>query len=257
MERWIVELPGGGTAFAKLAIDDATAGYLRAEHRIYSQVEGAFMPRLLGWEDDGEWPLLLLEDLSGAHWPPSWRGGDVEAVLTSLDAVHAAAAPPELPALRRDELHTWREVEADPAPFLSLGLCSPEWLDAVLPELLAATDRVELEGDALLHLDVRSDNLCIHDGRAVLVDWNWAMTGNPAFDVAFWLPSLHMEGGPPPADVLPAAGDMAAVVAGYFAPLAGLPPPEGAPNVRPLQLAQLEVALPWAVEARGLPPLGG
>jgi hypothetical protein len=41
-------------------------------------------------------------------------------------------------------------------------------------------------------------------------------------------------------------------VAGFFAALAGLPPPEGAPRVRGFQLAQLEVALPWACRTLGL-----
>jgi aminoglycoside phosphotransferase (APT) family kinase protein len=42
---------------------------------------------------------------------------------------------------------------------------------------------------------VRSDNICIGDGGATLVDWNWASVGNPRVDLAFWLPSLHFEGG--------------------------------------------------------------
>jgi hypothetical protein len=56
-------------------------------------------------------------------------------------------------------------------------------------------------------------------------------------------------------DALPEAGDLTAVVSGFFAPIAGRPPPAGAPTVRPLQLMQLKVALPWAVEVLGLPPL--
>jgi len=41
---------------------------------------------------------------------------------------------------------------------------------------------------------VRSDNLCLRDGHAVLLDWNHARIGNAAFDIAFWLPSLVLEG---------------------------------------------------------------
>jgi len=255
MEHWLVELADGTRAFAKVAVDDPTAGFLRDEHRVYSQIEGGLAPTFLGWDDDGERPILLLEDLSECHWPPPWRDGDVEAVLSVLESVHAAAPPAGVPPLTLDELHTWREVEADPEPFLSLGLCSRAWLERNLPELLAASERCRVEGDALVHLDVRSDNLCLRDGRALLVDWNWASIGNPSFDIAFWLPSLFMEGGPMPAEILPDAGDMTAVVSGFFAPLPGLPPPSGAPTVRPLQLAQLKVALPWAVEVLGLPPL--
>jgi hypothetical protein len=255
MERWLVEREDGMRAFAKVAVDEPTAGFLRDEHRVYSEVEGGFLPFLLVWDDDGELPILLLEDLTQGHWPPPWREGDVEAVLAVLDKIHAATPPSGLPRLTLNEFHTWREVEADAEPFLSLGLASAGWLEQALPRLLDATDRCVVEGDAFLHLDTRSDNICIRDGRALLVDWNWAHTGNPAVDVAFWLPSLFAEGGPPPAEVLPEAGDLTALVSGFFAPIAGLPPPAGAPTVRPLQLAQLKVALPWAVDILGLPPL--
>jgi hypothetical protein len=255
MERWLVELPDGARAFAKLAVDEPTAGFLRDEYRVYGSLEADYLPRLLGWDDDGELPVLVLEDLSGAHWPPPWRAGDVELVRRALDELHATAPPEGLPLLTVDMLHTWREVESDPAPFLSLGLCSAEWLESALPELLGASKRGDVGGDAFLHLDVRSDNICIADGRAVLVDWNWASVGTPRVDLAFWLPSLSLEGGPAPSELLPDAGDLTAIVSGFFAPIAGRPPPAGAPTVRALQLAQLEVALPWAVEALGLPPL--
>lgn len=255
VERWLVELSNGDRAFAKLAIDEPTAGFLREEHRVYSQVEAPFMPRFVGWYDDGELPILVLEDLSAAHWPPPWRPGDVEAVLDALSELHGTAAPPDLPQLTIDVLHTWREVEADPDPFLSLGLCSASWLERALPELILATDRCPVSGDAFLHLDVRSDNICLRDGKALLVDWNWAHTGNALYDVAFWLPSLLAEGGPAPAEVLPESGEMAAVVSGFFAPIAGLPQHPGAPTVRRLQLDQLKVALSWAIDALGLPPL--
>jgi hypothetical protein len=255
MEHWLVERKDGTPAFAKVAVDEATAGFLRDEHRVYSEVKGGFLPAFLGWDDDGKRPILLLEDLTEAHWPPPWREDEVEAVLATLDEIHAAAPPAGLPRLTLEEFHTWREVESDPEPFLALGLVQAGWLEQALPLLLAATDRCVVEGDAFLHLDTRSDNICFRAGRALLVDWNWAHTGNAAVDVAFWLPSLFAEGGPPPTEVLPDAGDLTALVSGFFAPIAGLPPPAGAPTVRPLQLAQLKVALPWAVDVLGLPPI--
>lgn len=254
MEHWLVEIEGE-RAFAKVAVDEPTAGFLRDEHRVYSAVEASFLPRFVGWDDNGERPILVLEDLTEAHWPPPWREGDLELVRVALDEVHSTEPPETLPRLTMDELHTWREVEADPAPFLGLGLCTADWLDEALPELLRATDRCEVGGDAFVHLDTRSDNVCITEDGAKIVDWNWAGLGNPLVDLAFWLPSLSMEGGPAPTEVMPDAEDLPAVVSGFFAPIAGLPPPDGAPAVRPFQLAQLKVALPWAVEVLGLPPL--
>ena len=255
MEHWLVELADGTRAFAKVAIDEPTAGFVRDEHRVYSQVEAGFMPELLGWDDDGERPGLLLEDLTGAHWPPPWRDSDVASVFEALDELHETTPPPGLPSYTLDDLHTWREVEEDPEPFLSLGLCSAAWLERALAELLVASDRFVIAGDAFVHLDTRSDNICLVDGRAILLDWNWAGTANPLVDAAFWMPSLFAEGGPAPTEALPEAGDLTAIVSGFFAPIAGLPPPAGAPTVRALQLVQLKVALRWAVEVLGLPPL--
>jgi hypothetical protein len=256
-DRWLVRLDAGRTVFAKRAIDEPTAAGLRAEHNLYAAVRGAFMPQLLAWED-AELPLLVLEDLSNALWPPPWSPAAVDTVLATLDAVAATPPPHGLRRLVDDPPTGWDAVARDPTAFLHLGLCSAAWLNEALPSLLEATDATLLEGEALLHFDVRSDNLCFRDGGAVLVDWNLACVGNPAFDVAFWLPSLVLEEGAALEEVeqkRPNVVGFAPLVAGFFAARAGLPPPAGAPEVRGFQLAQLEVALPWAVRSAGLPDL--
>src|SRR4051794_40350120 len=89
-QRRVVTLADGRTAFVKTAVDDDTRGWLDAEQRIYAAVNGPFMPRVLAAEPG----VLVLEDLSDAHWPPPWRDGDVPAVLHALDALHAAPPPP-------------------------------------------------------------------------------------------------------------------------------------------------------------------
>jgi hypothetical protein len=70
-KRLLVTFEDGSTAFAKVAVNESTAEWLAVEHVVYSQVEGAFLPRFHGY-DDAEPALLLLEDLSEAHWPPPW-----------------------------------------------------------------------------------------------------------------------------------------------------------------------------------------
>lgn len=257
-ERFIVALPDGATAFVKAAVNERTAGDLRREHFIYTQVRGPFMPQFLGWRDDGQLPVLIIENLENHFWPPPWSSEHIAAVRRTFSQVASTPAPPGLPSLEtmRDGLSGWRRVADDPAPFLGLRLCSARWLEAALPILLAASDTAVLEGDALLHIDVRSDNLCIRNGQAVLIDWNHAARGNALVDVAGWLPSLHDEGGPAPDEIVgDEAADIAALLAGYWASRAGLPPIPDAPRVRPLQLRQLRVALPWAARASRLPPL--
>ena len=256
-EHWRVELADGRRAFVKLALDEHAAEWLRTEHRVYSAVAAPFVAELIGWHDDAE-TLLAIDDLSDAHWPPPWRGGDVDAVLATLDELHATPAPEGLPAIadERAWLNGWALVAEDAEPLLATGLCSREWLEAALPQLLEVGRTCPLEGDAFLHLDVRSDNLCLDGDRVVLVDWNFAHVGNPLLDLVAWLPSLRLEDGPEPSDLVPDSRGLAALIADFFASRAGLPTPPTAPNVREFQRRQAGVALPWAARELGLPPPG-
>ena len=248
-------LADGRSAFLKLALDADAAGWLRDEHLAYSQLQAPFLPALLGWHDEAGVTFLALEDLSDAYWPPPWRRGQVEKVQATLAEVAATPAPPGLPSLEslRRRLNGWELVADDPEPLLSTGLVTRAWLEGALPALREAGATCDLSGDTLLHLDVRSDNLCFREDRMFLVDWNLGCVGNALMDVVFWLPSLRLEGGPDPAELLPETGGLAALTAGYFASRAGLPTPATAPRVRPFQRAQAEVALPWAARELGLP----
>jgi hypothetical protein len=126
-------------------------------------------------------------------------------------------------------------VAADPSLFLALGLASEAWLRAALPTLLEAGDRAVLAGDALVHFDVRSDNLCLDNGIAKLIDWNYVARGNPMFDRVAWAPSLHYEGGPAPWELVPDSEGLAPLLSGYFAAQAGQPIIPSAPGVREVQ----------------------
>lgn len=256
-ERWLVTFADGSSAFAKLGVTPATARWLRAERAVYALLEGDFMPRYLGYDEHGERPLLLLEDLSAASWPPPWREHDLDRLLDTLRRVAATPVPRgALPDLERDrgQFAGWLIVERDPAPFLALGLCSESWLLEALPSLLMAQDLALLAGTELVHGDLRSDNLCFLPERVVLVDWNAARLGNAALDRAALAPSLRLEGGPLPDALAPDDGGLCALVCGYFAANAGLRPIPDAPRVRRIQLRQLRIALPWAARALGLRP---
>ncbi|HYT51851.1 MAG TPA: hypothetical protein VEL10_06575 [Gaiellaceae bacterium] len=252
--HWRVQLADGRRAFVKVALDELAAGWLRDEHRIYAAVTGSFLPALLGWYDEHT-TLLAIEDLGDAFWPPPWTDERIAAVRRALAELHAKPAPPGTPALEsiRETFAGWPLVADDTRPLLSTGLCTREWLEAALPVLLEVAAAVDLGGGALLHLDVRSDNLCFVGNEVKLVDWNLAHVGNPIVDEAFWLPSLRLEGGPEPWELLPETGGVSALVAGFFAARAGLAPPAGAPTVREFQRRQAAVALPWAARELGLP----
>ena len=266
--RGVATLRSGHTVFVKATQHDFVADWLRREHQLYTALAGApFLPQRVGFLDGpGALPVLLLEDLSAAHWPPAWRPGDVAAVCDTLAAVHRLPLPPGLAlsafAAQAELTSGWSVIAANPGAFLGLELVTPAWLGHALPRLRAAAEAAPLSGGALLHMDVRSDNMCLAAGRgALLIDWNHAVQGDARLDLAFWAPSLRWEGGPPPETVVPGTaaevGAYAALVSGFFASRAGLPLIPLAPRVREVQRTQLCAALPWAIRALGLPAADG
>lgn len=254
-DRFVVTLADGRSVFVKSAEADNLAGWLRREHEVYGALAGSFLAELVGWDDDGERPVLVLEDLSGHDWTPRWDGRRIGAVREALAELAAQPAPPNTAAVDEslpDLFGRWQIVAEEPRPFLSTGLRDARWLERALPTILEAVERAPVSGSALCHLDVRSDNLCFRDERAVLVDWNWASYANPDVDVAAWLPSVRVEGGPEPWEILSDSGELAAFVAGVWAAVVGLPAPDTAPSVRGVQRAQLAVALDWIDRELGL-----
>ena len=257
-QRLIACFSDGSSAFVKVGTSEVTSRWLRQEHDVYQSLSAPFMPAYLGWDDDGEHAMLLLEDLSHAFWPPPWSEKRVQQVLETLEAVSSTTlAVPPLVERGADLMTGWSQVAKDPQPFLSLALVSERWLEIALPILLQKENAEALQGDSLLHLDVRSDNICFVHDRVVLIDWDGASYGNALVDIAAWLPSLHSEGGPLPEHILPNAPELATLISGYFACKAGLPSSANAPYVREVQKSQLNSALPWVIRALELPPADG
>jgi hypothetical protein len=243
-----------GTFFVKAGATPLTSEFLHREIYVYNRIRGGFMPDLVAWEDHEAEPILILEDLSAHHWPPPWDRQRIDLTLAQIDAMHGTKASLEPYA----QVHNmvgfgWQTVAADPRPFLSLGIADGRWLDAALPLLLQSEGLCRTDGHHLTHWDLRSDNVCFTESRAIFVDWNHACLSNPKLDLGFWLPSLAYEGGPEPERILPDAPEIAAWVSGFFAARAGLPEISDAPRVRRVQRQQLETALPWAARALDLP----
>lgn len=231
-----------------------TAEFLRREASVYQRISGSFVPEFIGWEDEETEPVLLIADLSAHFWPPPWNEDRVQQVLEQIHAMHQTPADLEpFAAVHPEKRDGWKTVAENPEPFLSLGLVDADWLDSALPALIEAESRCRTEGESLCHWDIRSDNLCFTEDRAIFIDWNHACLSNPKLDLGFWLPSLTFESGILPEQILPDAPEVAAWVSGFFAARAGLPVIPHAPRVRLVQQQQLETALPWAIRALELP----
>lgn len=243
--------------FVKVGATPLTSTFLRREISVYNRVHGPFMPQLVASEDSELEPILITEDLSMHTWPPPWDTQRIDRVLAHIDAMNNTTVALE----PYDQVHEtqssgWQAVADNPVPFLSLNIADEHWLAKALPNLLRSEAQCSTAGNSLTHWDIRSDNLCLTNQHAIFIDWNHACLSNPKLDLGFWLPSLEYEGGPQPEQILPDAPEVAAWVSGFFAGRAGLPIIPDAPRVRIVQREQLETALPWAVRALGLPPIG-
>ncbi len=228
---------------------------LDREIAVYEAVRGPFLPRLIA--ADATMGFLALEDLSDCARPPPWTDRQHELVLQALDGVASASAPPHLPrAGRRAITDGWQRVAADPSGLLGLFVCTRRWLEGALDALQEAEARAVVDGDSLLHMNPRAENLLVGPDRAVLLDWRWAAVGNPLVDRAMFAIGRALDGGPGPESIVGDEPGIAAAMAGWFASEAGRK--DGHPSVRAFQFDQLTVSLPWAARALGLPdPLDG
>jgi aminoglycoside phosphotransferase (APT) family kinase protein len=269
----VLELADGRGVFVKAvsAEQNATSPELaRAEIRVAAALPPQVSaPRLLWSSDDGDWVLLGFEVAHGRSPEVPWRPETLAAVLDAVAGV--ATAPlagghglPRVADLLADDFTGWRRLAAlDPTDrerIAGLGGRIGAWATDHLEDLLAWESEAPrvLAGDALVHGDLRADNVLVDpDQRRVwLIDWPHAGVGAPWLDTAFMLPSVALQGGGDPAELFAAqpssrgvpAADLRAGLAGlagYFAWSSQQPAPRGIPNLRSFQAAQAVATLRW------------
>lgn len=154
------------------------------------------------------------------------------------------------------------------SPPILLGDLDP-WAARHLDDLCALADRglAALDGDTLVHADIRADNLLLGaTGTVTVVDWPWACRGPAWLDRLLLLLNVRLFGGHDTGALLARCATMTgadpadlvatlAGLAGFFTDCARLPPPPGLPTVRAFQRAHADVALSWLREVyRGRSP---
>jgi aminoglycoside phosphotransferase (APT) family kinase protein len=244
----------------------------RREARITAALpEEAPVPRLLWSHDEGEggWVVLLFEDVEGRNPAVPWRAEELDETLDALAALSELLTPSPLPPdAVAGAAGDWGEVAGrhwlrvrEERPAADLDAWSRRHLDRLVA--LEAEAPSAVEGDTLLHLDLRADNLLLTpEGRILVVDWPHARVGAPWLDPVFFAPSVAMQGGPPPEELLAryphgrradpeAVTAVVAAVAGFFTAEGLKPAPPGLPTLRAFQLAQGEVAQRWLSHRTG------
>jgi hypothetical protein len=226
----------------------------------------SLLPRLVDTYDDGAWVALAFDALDGRPPRHPWTAGEFDAVVDALCTMHDELTPsPEesldsLAVYERRNFGGWTTLAALGEP---PGGLDP-WARAHLADLadLESDWAAACDGRTLVHGDVRSDNVLLTGDGVVFVDWPHASVGNPTFDVVAWAPSVVLEGGPSPEELLSrhtpsrrsdpdAISALVAAVSGFFVSHALKPAPPGLPTLRPFQAAQGEVALAWLRRRQG------
>jgi aminoglycoside phosphotransferase (APT) family kinase protein len=219
------------------------------------------VPRLHGVFESGPWIALVLDDVDGRQPAVPWDRAELARVLAAIDKLAEVLTPAPMSAGNlaeqlRDDLTGWRTLAAEPDSgrldsWSAEHLYQLAELEESWPELLA--------GDTLLHTDLRADNVLLTGDQVIFVDWPGACTGAAFVDVAFMAPSVTMQGGPTPDEVVAmtntgraasrdAVRAAACAMAGYFTERSLRPPPPGLPTVRAFQAAQGEIARRWLAD---------
>jgi aminoglycoside phosphotransferase (APT) family kinase protein len=265
-----LQTAAGRRAFVKAVapeLNPDSPDIYRREARVAASLPAsAPVPRLLWTHDEGVggWVVLAFEDVEGWNPAQPWRPAELDRVIDALVALAASLTPSPIAVGSASEVFErqvcgWQDLRQT----LPAGL--DDWSRRHLDSLAAleAQAPAAVAGETLLHLDIRADNLLLTDKRVLLVDWPAAATGAAWVDLVGFAPSVTMQGGPPPEELLarhpaaraadPAAIDAAvAALAGYFTQRALQPPPPGLPTLRPFQAAQGVVAREWLARRLGL-----
>ena len=217
--------------------------------------------RLRGVMDTDSWVALILDDVDGRNPTTPWVPDELARVLAAVDALGDVLTPapiavPEFGEVFADELTGWRML-AEAGGDDRLDGWSRDNLDALAE--LEQTWPAHAAGETMLHSDLRADNMLLTEDRVVFVDWPYACRGAAFVDVVLLAPSVAMQGGPEPAELMAmtmagrsadrhAVTAVVCALAGYFTQRSLTPPPAGIPTVRAFQAAQGQIARRWLAE---------
>lgn len=220
--------------------------------------------RLRGVVEQDPWIALILDDVDGRNPATPWADDDLARVLAAVDVLADALTPapiaaPDVEVMLGDTFMGWRKLAKAPDDDQLDRL--DDWSRDRLDELaeLEATWTAAAAGDTLVHGDLRADNVLLTSDGVVVVDWPHACRGAGFMDVVFLAPSVAMQGGPEPGDLLAmtrvgrsvsrqALSATVCALAGYLTQRSLAPPPAGIPTVRGFQAAQGQVARRWLAD---------
>lgn len=261
-----VRTADGRRAFVKAVSETANPDSPRM-HRREAKIVAALpaevpVPRLLWSHDADGWVALGFEDVEGRMPSQPWRDHELRLIAEALSRLHEQLTPSPIESRSVSDaiasaLNGWAILAKKPDPRLDgwslRNLDRLAELESLAPELAA--------GETLIQFDVRADNILIADDRVYFVDWPHARIGAPFVEWVAFAPSVAMQGGPQPEELMAMANlkgvsdeaidAVLSSLTGYFFRQSFQPPPPGLPTIRAFQAAQGEIALRWLRERTG------
>jgi len=210
--------------------------------------------------------VLVFEDVEGRHPEIPWKSEELDRVVAALEALSECLTPSPVgkDVARTVETwlmqngHGWNRMLEDPLPGRD------EWSIKFAVQLaqLEGAAPAAARGNTLVHFDTRADNLLLTEDKVYVVDWPHALIGQPWLDIVTMAPSVAMQGGPRPEELLKRSASaraanpdhitaFIAALAGYFTFQAMLPSPPGLSTLRRFQAAQGEIARNWLDQRTG------
>ena len=218
--NFAVEASEGPAFLLKQGRSAAGAATVAREAAVYEQLVTrggelrTYLPGLVSFDaEEGVLVLELLreaEDLRFRHLRleefPALLGEGVGEALGTLHRemreTYPEAAPPWVLSIHRPDTGLFRDVSAANLELIKI-VQNADGLGRRLDEL-----RAGWRAETLIHQDLKWDNCLVGpDDRLHLIDWELAVAGDPAWDLgsalcqylSFWLFSIPVTGGEPPA----------------------------------------------------------
>lgn len=253
----------GSRAFVKACsaeLNDFSVQLHRQEARITPALPPEVpAPKIYGSYEAEEWFALVLEDIPGRHPQVPWQRDELESVLATLHRL------PELPAPSSDTAQinlpdAAADLSEDFAGWQRFRLNPPDRVDPWIAENLGLLEELAsyaaeaVRGNALVHRDIRADNILLTGKGPILVDWPWTARGAAWFDTLCLLINVNLTGGHDIEELASAhlanapAEEVNAVLSGFtgfFFDAARLPPPPGLPTIRGFHRKQAKATLAW------------
>lgn len=258
-----VVLDDGRRVFVKAinaARNPRSPGLYRREIEVMAALPTAVPAPRLRWSyDDGDWVMLVLDDIEGTMPAQPWGPCQFTRVLTTLEQLSDTLTPAPIAAISivddlAENFRSWHTIAADPA---LTGRLDP-WAQTTVARLVELESGWEdaARGETLCHADLRADNMLLAADGVMVVDWPYAVTGAPWVDALLFLPSVAATsnidpeqawtGFGPARDADPdAVNAVLAAVAGDFLYQSMLPAPANLPTLRAHQQEKGTAALAW------------